>query len=73
MSDIEFSIGPSDESLHYKVLEWLFERSSSYKIIGISFDGDHYSEIHVKGDYEKAYEGIMHFETKPGISFEHWE
>ena len=68
MKDIEFSIGPADKQSHDDVLFWLANNSYSVKVV--SHQGDHYSEIHVFGDYNKAH---MTLSNKKGISFEHWE
>lgn len=65
---IEFSIGPSDKENHDKIINWLSE-NLDYEIKLISYNGDHYSEIYVKGDYNKAYEVLSKFKT----SLEHWE
>lgn len=68
---IEFSIGPSNELYHDKIIDWLLNRKSDYVIVEISNEGDHYSEIHVHGDYDIAYKAIN--EITKYTSFEHWE
>lgn len=66
--EIEFSVGPINQFVHNEVENWLAERKAEYTVMGISFDGDHYSEIHVKGNYEE-----FHKEWKDKrVSLEHW-
>lgn len=67
--NIEFSIGPGNKEEHYYVLNWL--KLNNYNIKGISFKGDHYSEIHIEnGDYNKAYDALT---ILPHLSLEHWD
>ena len=68
LPDIEFSIGPGNKEEHYPILEWLVD--NEYHIMHISHDGDHYSEIYVFGDYNKAYDYLKQFSS---VSIEHWE
>lgn len=67
MKNIEFSIGPSNKDVHDFVVTWLYE--NSFNIKDISFNGDHYSEIYVLGNYNKAYKKLGDLD----ISFETWE
>lgn len=63
---IEFSIGPNNRDTHLLVIDWLL--LNKYELVDISKNGDHYSEILVKGDYLKCYDNFKGM----GISFEHW-
>ena len=68
LPDIEFSIGPNNKEDHSQILKWL--TNNEYRIIHISHEGDHYSEIYVFGDYNKAYDYLQQFTL---VSIEHWE
>ncbi len=65
---IEFSIGPADIKAHEGVMNLL--NNSDCVIRGISFNGDHYSEIHCYGDFNSIYDYLKPIKN---ISIEHWE
>lgn len=67
-NNIEFSIGPKNKEQHIDIMEWL--NKNGYKIQHISNTGDHYSDIMVKGDFNKFAE---RWEGSNGLSYEHWQ
>lgn len=67
MMNIEFSIGPSNQEQHDFVLQWL--NDNKYTIQSISYNGDHFSEIHCTGDYNKAYRKVSSLKH---LSIENW-
>lgn len=67
MEKIEFIIGPSNQEQHDFVYTWL--KANNYEVRGISYIGDHFSEIYCVGNYAKAHRKLADL---PSISFENW-
>jgi hypothetical protein len=65
---IEFSIGPDTEHAYNEVMYLL--NDADCVIRGISFKGDHYSEIHCYGDYNSLHDYLKQIKN---ISIEHWD
>ncbi len=67
---LEFYVGPSNEAEHNLVIDYLTK--NNYTIIGIHYDGDHFSDISVRGDYSKFCADIME-NKKNHISTEYFD
>lgn len=67
---IEFYVGPSNEAEHNLVIDYLTK--NNYTITGIHYNGDHYSDISVKGDYSKFFTDMIE-NQKNHISTEYFD
>ena len=66
LDGIEFAIGTPDLDTHNAVIAWLV--INNYVIMRITYEGVHWSDIHIMGNYNKCYR-----EFKSRVSIESWD